>query len=188
MLIEVGSWQMNLLQIISIALILVLVIPMLIGFIFGAPFVPTPQGVVDKMIDLAKLKKGMTVVDPGCGDGRILITASKRYDIKAIGYELFFVAYLLAKLRNLVSHGQARILFQDSRKVNLENTDVIMCYLLPEPLKKLAPKWETELRKGSKVISYAFEIEGWKPTHIEAKVPEKNFARILVYEIGKHRL
>lgn len=174
-------------QLIGIVLSLLLVIPMLIAMIHGAPFVPTPQGVVDKMIKFAKLKKGMKVVDPGCGDGRMLITATKRYDVAAVGYELFFFPYLLAKARNFFSKGKAKIYFKDSRKVDLSDVDVILCYLLPEPLKKLSKKWEKELKKGARVVSYAFSIADWKPIHVEEKIPEKNQCKILVYEMGKHK-
>ncbi|MDD4352746.1 MAG: 50S ribosomal protein L11 methyltransferase [Candidatus Gracilibacteria bacterium] len=184
-MIEIGALQLGLGQIIAVILAVLLITPMLIGFIYGAPFVPTPQAAVDKMIALAKLKKGMKVMDPGCGDARMLITASKRAEVTAVGYELFFFAYFLARLRNFFSRGKAKIHFRDSRKVDLSDVDVIFCYLLPDPLKKLAPKWATELKKGSKVISYAFQIKGWKPIHEEPKVPEKNLARILVYEMGK---
>lgn len=152
-------------------------------FFIGAPFVPTPQAVVDKMIAAADLKPGMKVLDPGCGDGRMLITAVKKYpDIKGVGYDLFFVAYLLGILRTR-KYKNINLYFRNSDYADLSDVDRMFCYMLVKPLARNAPKYKKELKKGAKIISYAFQIEGWKPEKVIPADPKKNHGPIFVYKI-----
>jgi len=170
-------------------IILILVaIPMIKGFVFGAPYVPTPKRAANRMLSLANIKSGEKVMDPGCGDGRLVIEAAKRYGAQAIGYELFMLVYLVAKLKNLLSGSKAKIKFSDSRKADLSDIDVIVCYMLPGPLRKFCQKWSQELKPGTRVVSYAFEIGDWKPVYVQPKCDNLGLARILVYEIGKSDL
>lgn len=152
-----------------------------------APYVPTPQEAVRKMVHLAKLKAGMKIIDPGCGDARILAEARRACDVEAHGYELFLLPYLLAYFKNNQKKTGVHLHFRDSRKISLQDFDVLFCYLMPATLRKLAPKWEKELRPGSRVISYAFAIPGWQAQATLAKDPEHNIAPIMLYEIGKQR-
>ncbi len=162
---------------------LLLILTAYVCFI-GAPFVPAPQAIVDKMVKAAALKKGMTVLDPGCGDARMLITACKeKPGIKAIGYELFFIAYLLAWLRTRKFKSQITLFFRNSAYADLSQVDVMFCYMLVKPLARNADNYKKNMKKGAKIISYAFEIEGWKPVKVIPSVPAKNHARIFIYEI-----
>jgi SAM-dependent methyltransferase len=172
----------KLLMIISFAFLLV---PTLTAVLTGAPFVPTPMKAAEKMLQLAKIKHGNTVIDIGCGDGRLAYIAANKWGAKAIGYELSPIIYILAKIRQILWHSKAKIKFADFRKQNLTDTDYIVCYLLPDTLKKFIPKFEKELKQGAKIISYAFPIEGWTPVHVEDRVPEENISPIWIYEIGK---
>ena len=150
----------------------------------GAPFVPAPQAIVDKMVKAAGLKKGMTVLDPGCGDARMLITACKQTaGIKGVGYELFFVAYFLAWIRIRKLKHQITLFFRNSDYADLSKVDVMFCYMLVKPLARNAKKYKKEMKKGAKIISYAFEIEGWKPVKVIPSVPKLNHARIFIYEV-----
>ncbi len=151
--------------------------------IIGAPFVPTPQKVVDHMVEAAKLKSGMKVMDPGCGDGRMLLTACQKHSgVTAEGYELFFIAYLLACYRCWRFRDRINILFRNSDYADLTDVDVIFCYMLQKPLKRNSDKYRSELKKGAKIVSYAFEIPGWKYDEMIPAIPEKNFAPIFVYK------
>ncbi len=153
-------------------------------FFIGAPFVPTPQAVVDKMIAAADLKPGMKVLDPGCGDGRMLISACKKFpDIQGVGYELFFVAYILGWLRTRKYKKNIKLLFRNSDYADLSDVDRIFCYMLPKPLARNAAKYKKELKKGAKIISYAFQIEGWKPEKTIPADSTRNHGPIYVYEI-----
>lgn len=152
--------------------------------IIGAPFIPTPQGVVDHMVKAAKLQKGMKVLDPGCGDGRMLLTACQQVDgVSGVGYELFFIPYILAKFRTWKFRKNIKILFKNSDHANLRDVDAMFCYMLQGPFKRNSAKYIQELKKGAKIISYAFEIPGWKYSEKIASVPTKNFGPIFIYQL-----
>lgn len=174
----------NLLLIIEFVILMVIFVPTMVAFLGGAPWVPTPTARVKKMLELAKIKKGERVYDIGCGDGRIVILANKLYKADAVGIELSPIMYFVAKVRNRLTGGKAKFILGDLRNQNLSDANVIMFYMLPGILKKMAPKFAKELKPGTRLISYAFSIEGWEPTYIEPKNPEKNLARILVYTVG----
>ncbi len=166
----------------SIALAILIIIPTVIAMSTGAPFVPTPMARVKKMLALAKVKPGEKVYDIGCGDGRMVYVAANDYGAKAVGLELSPLVYLLARVRKFFWKSKAEIHFSDFRYKNLSDADVIVCYLLPEALARLQPKLEAELKKGARVISYAFQIGSWKVTHREERNREQNLAPIWVYE------
>ncbi len=150
----------------------------------GAPFIPTPQPVVEHMIKAAKLKPGMKVLDPGCGDGRMLLTACRAVPgVKGEGYELFFLPYLLALWRTRKYRQQIKILFRNSDHADLTDVDVMFCYMLYGPFKRNAPKYKRELKKGAKIISYAFKIPGWQESEIIPAVPKKNFGPVFIYKM-----
>lgn len=166
----------------TITLAILLIIPTIIAMVSGAPFVPTPMARVKKMIALAKIKPGDKVYDIGCGDGRMVYVAANDYGAKAVGLELSPLVYFLAKIRKFFWRSKAQIHFTDFRYKNLSDADVIVCYLLPESLARLQPKLEAELKKGARVVSYAFQIGTWQPTHREERDEKENLAPIWVYE------
>jgi SAM-dependent methyltransferase len=175
----------NMWEIFELILLGALLIPMVIAFVTGAPFVPTPMARVNRMLELAELKKGDRIYDIGCGDGRMVHVAHKIYGADSVGLELSPLVYFLAKVRQKLWRSGAKILLRDFRGVNLSDAKVIVCYLLPNTLETFREKFLRELRPGTKIISYAFEIKGWKPVHMEDRIREKNFSPIWVYEIGK---
>ena len=168
-----------------IVVFLFLLVPTIVALLQGAPFVPTPMNAAKKMIKIAGIKKDQKVVDIGCGDGRLVYIAANNYGAQAVGFELSPIVWCLAKLRKLFWRSKAKIKFGDFRMHDLSSTDFIVCYMLPETLKKFVPKFEKELKKGAKVISYAFHIAGWAPVYIEPSSPKENISQIMVYEIGK---
>jgi SAM-dependent methyltransferase len=166
----------------NIALFIVILIPTLIALIYGAPFVPTPMAAVQKMLQLGQIKEGEKIYDIGCGDGRMVYLATKNYKAQAVGLELSPLVYALARIRKLFWRSKAKIVFGDFRRHNFKDADVIMCYLLPETLAKLQNKLEKELKKGARVVSYAFKVGDWKESHMEERDREKNIAPIWVYK------
>jgi len=130
-------------------------------------FVPTPQVVVDKMLEMAEIKTGDILYDLGCGDGRIVVTAAKRYGIKAFGFDIDpkRVRESLAnvnsnKVEHLVTIKQADIFTLDLREVN-----VVTLYLLSELNVKLMPQL-AQLKPGSRIVSHDFDMRGAKPVQI----------------------
>ena len=124
-------------------------------------YVPTPQAVVDKMLEVAKIQKTDVLYDLGCGDGRIVVTAAKKFGIKAKGFDLDPQRIRESKenakkagVEDLVSFEQ-----KDIFKVDLTPASVVTLYLLPELNVQLIPQLE-KLKAGSRVVSHDFDMEG----------------------------
>ncbi len=166
----------------AMALAILITIPTIIAMATGAPFVPTPMARVEKMLELAKIKPGEKVYDIGCGDGRMVYLAANEYKANATGFELSPLVFALAVIRKFFWKSKAKIRFADFRRRNLSDADVIVCYLLPESLAHLQPKLDAELKKGARVVSYAFPIGSWKVTHREERNRDLNLAPIWVYK------
>lgn len=161
----------------------VILVPTIIAMVTGAPWIPTPMARVKRMLELAKLKPGDRIYDLGCGDGRMVHLAAKDYSADAVGLELSPLVYLWGRIRNFFLRSRSKILLRDFRRIDYSNAKVLVFYLLPDILKTMRPVFEEQLQPGARVISYAFEIEGWEPVYIEPKIKSLNHARILVYEV-----
>jgi len=130
-------------------------------------FVPTPQDVVDKMLELAEVKKDDLLYDLGCGDGRIVVTAAKRFGCKAVGYDIDpeRVEESLENVeKNEVGH-LVRIEQKDIFTLDLSKANVITLYLLPSLNVKLIPQLE-KLKPGSRIVSHDFRMKGVKPDKV----------------------
>ena len=132
------------------------------------PFVPTPQEVVDKMIELAGVKKGDVVYDLGSGDGRIVITAAKK-GAKAVGFDVDgdLVKESRANIQKAGVQDSAEIKHQDILTVDLSPASVITMYLLPDVNLKLRPHILSQMKPGSRIVSHAFDMGDWKPEKTE---------------------
>lgn len=138
------------------------------------PYVPTPKTVVRKMVDLAELTGRETIYDLGCGDGRILIEAKRRFSgIRAIGYELPIGIYLLARLRVALAGFSRRssgspieVRMRDFFGADLRDADVLFLYLIPEVFARLERKLQAELRPGTRILSHGFSFPGKTPEKI----------------------
>lgn len=132
------------------------------------PFVPTPQEVVDKMIELAGVKKGDVVYDLGSGDGRIVVTAAKA-GARAVGFEIDgdLVKQSRENIRKAGVEQLAEIRQQDILTVDLSGATVITMYLLPDVNLKLKPNILKQMKPGSRVVSHAFDMGDWKPDKVE---------------------
>jgi SAM-dependent methyltransferase len=130
-------------------------------------FVPTPQDVVEKMLELAKVTKDDVVADLGCGDGRIVVTAAKQYGCEAVGYDLDPECVRLSKAAaEKAGVGKfVRIEEADMLEVDLTGVTVVTLYVGTTLNAKLLPKLE-KLRPGSRVVSHVFPIPGLKPDRV----------------------
>lgn len=125
--------------------------------------IPAHKKGIAKALELAEIKPGEKFYDLGCGDGRVLIEAVKKYNCYGVGYELMLPYYLLAKIRTKLSglDGKIDLRFKNLFKADLENADVIFCFLTPKLMGKIGKLLKnTKLKKGARVVSYAFSIKG----------------------------
>jgi cyclopropane fatty-acyl-phospholipid synthase-like methyltransferase len=129
------------------------------------PFVPTGQKVVEKMLELAEVKKGDVLYDLGSGDGRIVITAAKKYGIKAVGFEIDpeLIKQSRERIRKEKLEKLAEIREQDILTVDLSPATVVTMYLLPEVNLQLRPKLRSQLKPGSRIVSHDFDMDDWQP-------------------------
>ena len=130
-------------------------------------FVPTPQDVVDKMLEMAKVTKEDLVYDLGCGDGRIVVTAAKKFGCKAIGYDID-PKRITESLENVRDNGVEDLVTIEQKDIftlDLSKANVVTLYLLPELNVKLIPQLE-KLRDGSRIVSHDFAMEGVKPDKV----------------------
>lgn len=132
-----------------------------------AIFVPSPQDVVEKMLELAQVKKDDVVVDLGCGDGRIPVTAARKYGCQAIGYDIDkeCVSLALENVKKNQVGSLVRIEHEDIFKVDLSKADVVTLYLLPTLNVKLIPQLQ-KLKPGARIVSHAFDMKGIQPDKV----------------------
>lgn len=128
----------------------------------GAMFHPSAKIRVKTFLDATPMTPQDTLIDIGCGDGRVLREAWKRYRVRALGYEVNFLVYALAKIRNFFASG-VRISYRNFWKEDISPADIVFCYLFPDVMERLAKKLGNELRPGTRVVSCNFAVPGWKP-------------------------
>jgi SAM-dependent methyltransferase len=129
-------------------------------------YVPTPQEVVDKMLELAKVKKDDVVYDLGCGDGRIVLTAARKFGVKARGFDIDpdRIKDCEANFKKEKEEVQKLVKFEkkDIFTLDLSEANVVTLYLLPDLNVKLVPQLK-KLKPGSRIVSHAFDMRGYKP-------------------------
>ncbi len=130
-------------------------------------FVPTPQDVVEKMLELAEVTKDDVVYDLGCGDGRIVVTAAKKYGCKAIGIDIDpkRVKESLERVKKNKVENLVTIKEGDIFKEDLSSASVVTLYLLPSLNVKLIPQLQ-KLKPGSRIVSHSFDMAGVKPEKV----------------------
>ena len=123
-----------------------------------APWVPTPMRKVRKMLEMAGVGPGDLVYDLGCGDGRTIITAARRYGARAVGIEIDPLRYLWCQLLVTILglRGEVRVLYGSFYRQDLSEASVVTCYLLQSTNEKLQGKLMRELRPDTRVVSNSF--------------------------------
>ena len=136
------------------------------------PYVPTPQVVVDRMLELAQIKPGDTVIDLGSGDGRIMITAAQRYGARGFGVELNprLVESSNEAAKTAGVADRVKFLQQDLFKTDFREADVLTLYLLPDVNMALRPKILADLKPGTRVVSHDYGMGVWRP-EVEETIP-----------------
>lgn len=133
-----------------------------------APFFPTPQEVVDKMLEMAEIRDGDFLIDLGSGDGRIPITAAARYGIRAKGVEIDPSLIMLSNEEAKRARVADKVVFkqQDLFETDLSQATVITLFLLPSMNERLLPTL-LELKPGTRIVAYTFGVGNWKPDRAE---------------------
>ena len=130
-------------------------------------YVPTPHEVVAKMLEMAKVTKDDVVYDLGCGDGRIVVAAAKKYGCKAFGFDIDpkRIAEAKANVKKNKVGKLATIEQKDIFELDLSKANVVTLYLLPSLNVKLIPQLE-KLKPGSRIVSHDFDMQGVTPDQV----------------------
>lgn len=131
----------------------------------GALYVSTTQTRLNAFIKAVPMKPDQTLMDIGCGDGRVLRLARRYYNVRAIGFEVNLMAYLKARLQSIGLSG-IEIKRKNFWRQNLAGADVVFCYLYPDVMRRLAAKLQSELRPGTLIVSCNFPLPGFKPERV----------------------
>lgn len=128
----------------------------------GAPWVPTSMKLVHRMLKLAEVGPDDIVYDLGCGDGRTIITAARRYGARAVGIEIDPLRYIWCQLLITVLglRDRVKILYGNFFNHDLSEATVLTCYLLQDTNDKLLEKLEDELSFGARIVSNTFIFAG----------------------------
>jgi protein-L-isoaspartate O-methyltransferase len=150
-----------------------------------APYVVSPQQIVDRMLELADLKPGETVYDLGSGDGRILVTAVQRFRAKAVGIEISdaLVESTNDRIQKLGLQSDARVVHADFLTVDLSPADVVTMYLATDTNEMVRPNLEKYLKRGARVVSHDYAVPGWKAKMVDKDMKEARGHIIYLYEM-----
>lgn len=129
------------------------------------PYVPTRQVVVDAMLDLAKVSENDVVYDLGCGDGRIVITAAKKYGATGTGVDIDPERIAEAKQNAQEAGVAGKVNFVQGNlfEMDFSKASVVTLYLLPSVNLKLRPQLLEQLKPGTRIVSHAFDMDDWEP-------------------------
>jgi len=134
------------------------------------PYVPSPPEVVEKMLEMAEVTPEDVVYDLGCGDGRLLITAVKKFGVKkAVGYEIRKDLYedLVRKISREGFSGRIVVYNEDLLNADLSEATVVTLFLTSSANEKIKPKLEAELKPGARIVSHEFTFKDWNPQRVE---------------------
>lgn len=151
-----------------------------------APFVATPQKVVEKMLELADVRSADILYDIGCGDGRIVITAAKKYKIRGVGIDIDPQRIKESKKAARDADVEELVSFQlgDATQMDFSEATIVTLYLLPESNELLRPQLENQLLPGTRIVSHNYSIPGWDDKEIryqDLEDEEGNYHTIFVY-------
>ena len=134
-----------------------------------APFVPTPQDVVDRMLELAGVTESDVVYDLGCGDGRIVITAAREYGARGVGVDIDPQRIAEANANAEAEGVQHLVTFieQDAMTVDVSDATVVTLYLLSSSNLKLRPLLTEQLAPGARIVSHAFSMGDWSADQVD---------------------
>lgn len=165
-------------------LVLIIIATAALAGISFAPWVPAWKKDLPRIMRLADLQPGQTFYELGCGDGKVVFYAARNFDAQVIGLEISLILFGICKLKQLFyKNKNLAIKYKNLFKQNLRDADVVYFFGMPDKIsQKLRKKLDAELRPGTKVISYAFEVSGWSPVAVDK--PRPNDVSIYLYIKG----
>jgi len=151
-----------------------------------APYIPSPQGIVERMLEIGRVKPGDMVYDLGSGDGRVIIMAAQKFGARDVGIEIQpDLCYKTEqKIKALGLEDRVRMVHGSALRADLRDADVVTMYFTTLSNEKLKPALE-KMRPGARVVSNQFPIKGWRPSEAVI-IKTGNVERtIYLYEIGR---
>ena len=152
----------------------------------GVPFVPLSDRAIAEVIKASHFAPSDVIMDLGCGDGRVLFAFEKAGAANLIGYEINYWPYILGRVKKWMKKTKTKLFCQNFFNVDISRANIIVCYLLPKTLLELRQKFDNELKPGSRIVSFGFEIKDWRPPQIIKTAKEKNLkGDVYIYEINR---
>jgi tRNA G37 N-methylase Trm5 len=146
-----------------------------------APYVPTPQDVVERMLTLAEVGPNDVVYDLGCGDGRIVITAAQKFGATGVGVDIDPDRIKESEANAKAAGVEGKVTFkqQDAMTVDVSPATVVTLYLLSSSNLKLRPILTKQLRPGARIVSHAFTMGDWQPIKTDTFTDSQGSRRTL---------
>ena len=146
-----------------------------------APFVATPEDVVERMLQLAKVGPDDVVYDLGCGDGRIVIAAAKKFGARGVGIDIDANLINQAEARAKAEGVANRVRFEvgDVMAANVSRATVVTMYLLSASNVRLRPMLTKQLKKGARIVSHSFPMGDWEPEVVDTFRDQAGTSRTL---------
>lgn len=163
----------------SVLLFAIVLLWILVPALYGLPPVPTKPERIRKALQMANLRPNETLYDLGAGDGRVLFIAARDFGAKAVGLEIGPIQCALIWLRATARGlgNQIQIRWENYYKAELRDADVVFVYATSKEIMKLAPHLQTEMKKGSRLVSISADFVEWEPTSLDER------ELIFVYEM-----
>jgi cyclopropane fatty-acyl-phospholipid synthase-like methyltransferase len=155
-----------------------------------APFVATPLDVVDRMLELGKVGPKDVVYDLGCGDGRIVIAAARKYGARGVGVDIDPARIYDAEMNAKLAGVERLVTFklQDALKTDVSDATVVTLYMLSAINVKLRPILTRQLRPGARIVSHSFAMGDWEPNRVENFRDAQGTARTLYLWLADGRV
>ena len=146
-----------------------------------APYVPSPQDVVDRMLRLANVTRDDVVYDLGSGDGRIVITAARTYGARAVGIDIDKERIRESRANARTAGVEKLVQFKqgDILNADVSPATVVTLYLVSSANLKLRPLLIKQLRPGSRIVSHAFGMGDWPPTQTDRFTDSQGDTRVI---------
>jgi len=150
-------------NILLIVVALLILLPTLYASVIAAPLAITSRRVISDIVNAVQLSRGEKFYELGTGTGRVSAVFGKK-GANVVGYELsplyFLITWLNLKLRGVQG---AALRYGNFFNADLSDADIVFCFLMPKAMDRLREKFDKELKRGARVVSYAFPIEGYEP-------------------------